>query len=115
MLVRRIRERMQAEHLVCIGTSATMSSSGTQADRNQTVADVASLLFGARVSALDVIGETLERVTNPSRDVHVVKPLLQAALAKPEHAWANFDAFRDDPLAIWVELNLGIELPTDEP
>lgn len=115
MLVRRIRERMQAEQLVCIGTSATMSSSGSQADRNQTVADVASLLFGTPIAALDVIGETLERVTNPSRDVHAVKPQLKPALAKPEHAWADFAAFRDDPLAIWVELTLGIELPAGEP
>ena len=80
MLVRRIRERMQAEQLVCIGTSATMSSSGTQDDRDQTVGDVASLLFGTRITPLDVIGETLERVTNPSRDVHAVKPQLKAAL-----------------------------------
>jgi DEAD/DEAH box helicase/Domain of unknown function (DUF1998)/Helicase conserved C-terminal domain len=115
MLVRRIRERMQAEQLVCIGTSATMSSSGTQADRNQTVADVAGLLFGTRLTALDVIGETLERVTNPSRDVQAVKPHLKPALAKVAHVWPHFDAFRDDPLAIWVELNLGIELPPDEP
>lgn len=115
MLVRRIRERMQTESLVCIGTSATMSSADREDDRNQTVADVASLLFGARVTALDVIGETLERVTNPARDVAAVKPLLKAALAKPIHAWSNFDAFRDDPLAIWVELNLGIDLPKDQP
>lgn len=115
MLVRRIRERMQAKNLVCIGTSATMSSSGTQADRNQTVADVASLLFGAPVSALQVIGETLERVTDPARDVDAVKPQLEGALARPEHTWPDFDAFRNDPLAIWVELNLGIELPANEP
>jgi hypothetical protein len=35
-------------------------------DRNQTVASVASLLFGAQITELDVIGETLERVTNPA-------------------------------------------------
>jgi superfamily II DNA/RNA helicase len=115
MLVRRIRERMQTENLVCIGTSATMSSADREDDRNQTVANVASLLFGAQISALDVIGETLERVTNPARDVAAVKPLLKAALAKPAHAWGDFDTFRDDPLAIWVELNLGIDLPKDQP
>lgn len=69
MLVRRIRERLQADKLVCIGTSATMSSTDREDDRNKTVADVASVLFGAHVTANDVIGETLERVTNPARDV----------------------------------------------
>jgi ATP-dependent helicase YprA (DUF1998 family) len=29
LLVRRLRERLQAEQLVCIGTSATMSSTGS--------------------------------------------------------------------------------------
>lgn len=115
MLVRRIRERMQAEQLVCIGTSATMPSSEREDDRSKAVADVASLLFGTPLTALDVIGETLERVTNPSRDVSAVKPLLSAALKKAEHTWPNFEAFKDDPLAIWVELNLGIDLPADQP
>ena len=59
LLVRRLRERLQAHQLVCIGTSATMSSTGTQADRNQTVATVATLLFGAQITEHDVIGETL--------------------------------------------------------
>ncbi|WP_240650165.1 DEAD/DEAH box helicase [Variovorax atrisoli] len=115
LLVRRLRERLQAEQLVCIGTSATMSSTGTQADRNQTVADVASLLFGARITENDVIGETLERVTNPSKGIPAVKPLLKSALLKEDHHWPDFTAFSDDPLAVWVELNLGIELPADEP
>lgn len=115
MLVRRIRERMQTEKLVCIGTSATMSSADREDDRNQTVADVASLLFGAKIEALDVIGETLERVSNPTRDVAAVKPLLKDVLSQPVHTWNSFEAFKDDPLAIWIELNLGIDLPKDQP
>ena len=115
MLVRRLRERLQADQLVCIGTSATMSSTGTRADRNQTVAAVASLLFGTLITEQDVIGETLERVTNSAKDVQAVKPRLLATLQRDTHSWTTFQAFEDDPLAIWVELNLGIELPSDEP
>ena len=115
LLVRRLRERLQAHELICIGTSATMSSTGTQADRNKTVADVASKLFGTLVTEQDVIGETLERVTNPSKDVQAVKPLLKPALDRSEFIWSDFSDFSDDPLAIWVELNLGIELPGNEP
>jgi ATP-dependent helicase YprA (DUF1998 family) len=33
LLVRRLREKFKAQNLVCIGTSATMSSTGTQEDR----------------------------------------------------------------------------------
>jgi hypothetical protein len=40
---------------------------------------VASLLFGASVTENDVIGETLQRVTNPAKDVLAIKPLLKAA------------------------------------
>ncbi len=62
----------------------------TQADRNQTVASVASLLFGASITENDVIGETLQRVTNPAKDVQAIKPLLKAALVKESHFWVNF-------------------------
>lgn len=115
LLVRRLRERLQASQLVCIGTSATMSSTGTQADRNQTVASVASLLFGAQITEQDVIGETLERVTNPAKDIHAVKALLKQALLRESFQWPDFAAFSEDPMAVWVELSLGIELPVDEP
>ncbi len=115
LLVRRLRERLQASALVCIGTSATMSSAGTQADRNRTVAEVASKLFGAAISEHDVIGETLERVTNPAKDVAAVRSVLASSLKRPTFSWSSFDDFHDDPLAIWVELTLGIALAPDEP
>lgn len=114
LLVRRLRERLQASELVCIGTSATMSSAGTQADRNKTVAAVASKLFGVQITEHDVIGETLERVTDPSKDIVAIRSQLKAELGKATFSWASFDAFRKDPLAIWVELHLGIELPAHE-
>ncbi|SFW17744.1 DEAD/DEAH box helicase [Nitrosovibrio sp. Nv17] len=115
LLVRRLRERLKAAQLVCIGTSATMSSTGSQADRNRVVADVASKLFGTQIGEQDVIGETLERVTNPLKDVNAIRAELPAAITRKQDIWADFDAFCNDPLSIWVELNLGIELPADEP
>jgi len=115
LLVRRLRERLKADKLVCIGTSATMSSAGTQADRNRTVAEVAAKLFGAHISEHDVIGETLERVTNPLKDVAAIAAELPAAVMREQFGWPDFEAFQRDPLSIWVELNLGIELPDHEP
>jgi len=115
LLVRRLRERLQADELVCIGTSATMSSTGSLVDRNKTVAEVASKLFGTGISEADIIGETLERVTDPLRDVAAIQPELAAAVARSVFSWDSFHAFQVDPLSIWVELNLGIELPDNEP
>ena len=115
LLVRRLRERLQANELVCIGTSATMSSTGSLADRNKTVAEVASKLFGTNISEHDVIGETLERVTDPLKDVAAVQASLAEAVTRTRFEWDSFAAFQADPLAIWVELNLGIELPDNEP
>lgn len=115
LLVRRLRERLKADELVCIGTSATMSSTGSLVDRNKTVAEVASKLFGAGLTEHDVIGETLERVTDPLKDVAAIQSQLLSAIERTEFQWADFNAFQADPLAIWVELNLGIELPDNEP
>lgn len=115
LLVRRLRERLSAKDMICIGTSATMSSTGTQADRNKTVSEVASKLFGVSITEHDVIGETLERVTNPSKNVEAVKSLLAPAAQQSSFSWKSYSDFQNDPLAIWVELNLGIELPLNEP
>lgn len=115
ILVRRLRERLSANSMTCIGTSATMSSTGNQADRNRVVAEVSSKLFGTNISEHDVIGETLERVTTKSKDVAVIKPLLKNEIEKDHFSWNGFEDFKDSPLAIWVELNLGIEIPNGEP
>jgi len=115
VLVRRLRERLSATNMTCIGTSATMSSTGKQVDRNRVVADVASKLFGANITEHDVIGETLERVTTPSKDVAAIRSLLKKELQARDFFWNDFNEFKDSPLAIWVELNLGIEIPNDEP
>jgi len=115
VLVRRLRERLLASEMTCIGTSATMSSTGKQADRNRVVAEVSSKLFGTKITEHDVIGETLERVTNQSKDVAAIKHLLKAEVAKEKFSWSGFEEFQGSPLAIWVELNLGIEIPDDEP
>ena len=92
-----------------------MSSTGKQADRNRVVAEVSSKLFGVRITEHDVIGETLERVTTQSKDVEAIKHLLKDEVTKEEFSWKGFEEFQDSPLAIWVELNLGIEIPADEP
>ncbi|MBA2471319.1 MAG: DEAD/DEAH box helicase, partial [Pseudonocardiales bacterium] len=63
MLVRRLCDACAAEHVQCVGTSATMTSEGSAADQRRDVARVATRLFGAPVTAPHVIGETLQRAT----------------------------------------------------
>jgi len=110
MLVRRLRQRLKADKLLCIGTSATMSSTGSAEDQKRTVAEVASKLFGTTVAETDVIDETLERTTDPSIGLDTVKPLLAKRVGENIHAWPDVDHFRRDPLAVWTELTLGLDM-----
>lgn len=110
MLVRRLQERLNADKLLCIGTSATMSSTGSREEKEKVVSDVASLLFGQPVSGNNVIGETLERCTDPSRTSESVQPDLRARIRQPVLKWDSFEHFQHDPLAIWVELNMGLDI-----
>lgn len=110
LLVRRLRQRLGARNLLCIGTSATMSSTGSVEDRKYTVAAVASKLFGTEITEADVIGETLERSTDHSVDLKQVRPLLQSRLGRSLPDGITAEDFRRDPLAIWVELTLGLDM-----
>ncbi|MDR1902707.1 MAG: DEAD/DEAH box helicase [Treponema sp.] len=108
MLVRRVRQYLSADNLLCIGTSATMSSSGTSVENQAAVADVAGKLFGQNVPPVNVIGETLDRITNQALSLEQIKPLLQNRIKNRTNLWEAENAFMEDPLAIWVELTLGI-------
>ena len=110
MLVRRLRQRLKADHLLCIGTSATMSSTGTAEDQKRTVSTVASKLFGTIIEETDVIDETLERATDPSMGLETVKPFLADRLAQQMESWSDLNSFRRDPLAVWTELTLGLDM-----
>lgn len=103
MLVRRVRERMGSESMLCIGTSATMASGEEDVGRSA-VAAVGSTLFGSAVTAEDVITESLVRRTEgiPSG------ALLKASVLNPALPDSE-EAFREDPLASWIEMNVGLD------
>ena len=110
MLVRRVRERLGADHLQCIGTSATMVSEGREHDRARVVASVASRLFAAPVSPDAIVTETLERATDPEATLDTLRgsAALAAAIDVPVADDITDKALASHPLAIWVELVLGI-------
>jgi superfamily II DNA/RNA helicase/very-short-patch-repair endonuclease len=106
MLVRRVRERTGAKGLQCVGTSATMASAGTFADRQAEVARVATELFGTQVSPDDVIGETLR----PLFSGYSIDPveLRRATLQSAEGTLpGSVDSFISNPLAAWIENTFG--------
>jgi Lhr-like helicase len=114
LLVRRVREQLAPEKLQCVGTSATMASGGTALDRNQVVAEVASKLFAADIPAASVIGETLDRDTDPLTESELTARLGPAVTAGVKSNVSNAE-LRKNPLAVWVETRLGIEWdPTDQ-
>ena len=110
MLARRVRDRVGDQNLLCVGTSATMSSEGTFQQQQAEVARVASQLFGTTVKPENVIGETLRPATK-ARDVD--DPAFRKDLAvrvgddRPTPA-VGYDSFISDPLSIWIESTLGV-------
>ncbi len=105
LLVRRVRDVCDAENVQCIGTSATMTTDGDADDQRKAVADVATTLFGLPVQPSHVIGETLERITDPA--ANALAALRQRVLDPV--ASAGFAAFTADPLATWIEETFGFE------
>lgn len=110
MLVRRLRDRLCRNRVpVCIGTSATMASEDVTGDRAATVALVASRLFGMPLSSDAVIDESLERATDPALKVNSLGSALAAAIDAPIPESLSDDELRSHPLAVWIELEIGLE------
>ena len=108
MLVRRVRERLGAPGLVCIGTSATMASEGDYLDRNRRVAEVASRLFAANIPHTNVVAETLVRITSDGETTSTIAPHLAPAIRAPIVTTLSDTELAAHPLSIWVENTLGL-------
>ena len=108
MLVRRVREALNATQLQCIGTSATLAGTGSIEQQRNKVAEVASTLFGDKVNPDDVIGETLRRATeeNSITDQSFTERL-KASIQKHDLP-QTFLEFTHHPLASWIESALGL-------
>ncbi|MDJ0534658.1 MAG: DEAD/DEAH box helicase [Xenococcaceae cyanobacterium MO_207.B15] len=94
--------------ILCIGTSATMSTEGDRTNRQTTVADVASKLFGVEVKPTNVIDETLEPaiIRTPPTKEELTK-CLQTGL--PAEEQQTPEAFVKHPLSKWIEMNFGLD------
>lgn len=111
MLVRRVKQRLTpSKDLICIGTSATMSSSADELERAKAVADVATTLFGQPISQFGgVIDEDLDRATSYEIKAEtLIEPLRQAVLQPFPKSLSNAELERH-PLACWIETQIGIQ------
>ncbi|WP_250122225.1 DEAD/DEAH box helicase [Chroococcidiopsis sp. CCMEE 29] len=106
ILIRKLRQRC-GQDILCIGTSATMSTEGSRENRRQTVAAVASKLFGMAVKPENVIDETLERaIQRPTPSAEELHHSITAGL--PPQAERSLAAFQTHPLSAWMEMNFGL-------
>ncbi|HRI68554.1 MAG TPA: DEAD/DEAH box helicase [Polyangium sp.] len=108
LLVRRVRERLAPDKLQCIGTSATMASEGSAAEKRKVVADVASRLFATPIEPTSIITETLQRATEEEKHAQNVRKKLGKAIDEPIAAEITDAELKSHPLAIWVETSLGV-------
>lgn len=116
LLVRRVRNLLASESLQCIGTSATLSSSGTLLDQKKEISRVASLIFGSNVKPENVISESLQLLTDSEKAQkdNFVDELKQSIQNIDSSLPDSFDSFINHPLSIWLEINLGIDTTTGE-
>lgn len=110
-LIRRLKNRLNLEKVLCIGTSATMSTEGSYEDQNRQVAKVASELFGEEFSEKSVIGEYLIRI---SQEPDFSDPIFLKGLKDDTQKGndlilpKNYQAFIEKPIVRYVENTLGV-------
>jgi hypothetical protein len=114
MLMRRLRNLVGGENLRCVATSATLATEGTFAQQQAAIASVASLLLGTDFDPSSIVGETLRRRTvDLDFTDGATLDLLRARISEsPFEAPSTETAFLQDPVASWIEGNIGL---TEEP
>lgn len=111
MLIRRTIDATKAEKVICVGTSATLSSTGDRMEQNREISRVASLLFGSNVEPENVIGESLQRLTQEfDFDSPAVISKLRDSIDSTLNADdANIDDIKQDAFFSWIETTFGVE------
>lgn len=110
VLVRRLRDRCAPDKApICIGTSATMASEGSDESRAIAVAKVATRLFGSDIGPDAVIDESLQRATDDNIDLAQAKAGLADAVQNPLPLKLDDRLLKRHALAVWAELALGLD------
>jgi very-short-patch-repair endonuclease len=89
-----------------------MSTEGDRTNRQTTVAEVASKLFGVEVKSSNVIDETLEpAIIRPQPTTEELTECLKTGLPPVEQQ--TTEAFLQHPLSSWIEINFGLAKEND--
>jgi len=104
LLIRRLKSLCKNQNIICIGTSATMTS-GTITEQKEKVARVASSFFDTNFKPDQIIVESLTYSTT-SR-----KLTTEEIVETLKSDWANKSKEKlvDNPLAIWLECEIAIK------
>ncbi|ACZ43553.1 DEAD/DEAH box helicase domain protein [Thermobaculum terrenum ATCC BAA-798] len=109
MLLRRLRSK-SARDITFIGTSATLTTSGSRAERREQIARTGARIFGVELGQDAVIEERLQRIALSS--VPRTQQELADAVLSPTPS-AEESAVRAHPLTAWVEHAFGIREEED--
>lgn len=105
LLVRRLKNSINAPNLLCVGTSATMGGSAGE-NHQEVVSEVASLIFGQEVKPNNVIGETLQPVSDISQPTAEDLAEVLSGGSVPDSRDPNL--FVEHPLCRWIEGTFGL-------
>lgn len=109
MLVRRVKDRLKPNgQIICIGTSATMSSAPEESERAKAVAEVGGKLFGQPLNEAGVIDEQLERATDETLKPGQLTAELVDVLQRALPVQLDNSVLRRHPLACWIETEIGL-------
>ncbi|MGA2479269.1 MAG: DEAD/DEAH box helicase, partial [Spirochaetia bacterium] len=106
LLIRRI-QNMAKNPLLCVGTSATMISGGTEEERKRKVADFASRIFGIKMEPDQVVAETLVPSLIDSSPLSAAE--IAAALQVPGTLEGSEPQLMANPLAHWLESEIALD------
>lgn len=110
ILIRRLRAAADkaantAKNIQCVGTSATLSTEGTNQQRHQKLAELATHIFGTPFKTEHVIGETLKQIT-PNRNLPDPDELTETVLNNTPPT--DYHTFVRNPLVNWIETTFGV-------
>lgn len=103
-LIRRIKARAEKQ-LICMGTSATLSS-GTLTQQKKDVAYLGKQLFGEDFEYQQIIGENLKCQIEKEPEQIGLKEALQQSVTVGDKSWENIF---NHPLSFWMERNVALK------
>lgn len=109
LLIRRTRNLLASDEIQTVGTSATLAGVGSLEEQQEEVSRLASRFFGTQVAPHRVIGETVRRATEPpDLTSDAFREDLRRRVESPSAVPKRWDDFVADPLARWIENELGV-------